>query len=134
MAELPIKKYTIYEANRSNVEHVMFLESKAFNEILDWNRPIYYVDNTYLLQERSGQWYGFRFSEVLDRIGLNFGTLRQTFMSTCLPMLLLRQDLSPLTSQTVSRMKDIARFQSHRGNMANLPKLPHVHLPHGRFE
>ena len=43
VAELPIKKYTIYEANRSNVEHVMFLESKAFNEILDWNRPIYYV-------------------------------------------------------------------------------------------
>jgi len=110
-AGLPVKNYTIYEANRSNVEHVMFLESKAFNEILDWNRPIYYVDNNYLLQERSGQWYGFRFTEILNRIGLNFGKVGQTFMSKCLPML-LRQGLTSHSDRSlVNAMQPMADFQ-----------------------
>ena len=111
VADLPIKNYTIYEANRSNVEHVMFLESKAFNEILDWNRPIYYVDNNYLLQERSGQWYGFRFREILNRIGLNFGKVGQTFMSKCLPMLLRQGLTSHSDSSLVNAMKPMADFR-----------------------
>ena len=126
-AGLPVKNYTIYEANRSNVEHVMFLESKAFNEILDWNRPIYYVDNNFLLQERSGQWYGFRFTEILNRIGLNFGKVGQTFMSKCLPML-LRQGLTSHSDRSlVKAMQPMADFQ-HINRTWNSVKNVYVYL------
>ena len=111
VASLPIKKYTIYRAERSNVEHVMFLESKAFNEILDWNRPIYSIEDGYLLQERSGQWYGFRFGYLLERIGLNFGEVGQEFLSNCLP-LLLRQGLTSSSDMSiVSSLKAVAQYQ-----------------------
>ena len=77
----PIESYDLLVGEHGGAGAFIFLDSSdGMNELLDWNKPIFWINDQFIAQQCDGQWFGFDLASVCASLGFNFGNLQNEFL------------------------------------------------------